>query len=355
MWVSDSLGYFTDLCVSPEGSYFITSYYTQGTAVWDTKTNKLLYYINPENSNNYRASFTAISSDGKYILMAYYKDEKRYIAVYDYLNKTQIATVPCPFRITCLRFSHDGKTFAAGGYRTVTVYPNPEEKHDQVMLYDAETWKEKGLLEDSVGTGNGYTHIEYSFNDRRLGVARNLPYGVRIYDIGSKQLLSEQPEVTYCANLAFLPDTNNMLYYFFKGGLNYELGLYNGDEKKASYHICGASLITNNINDELKILTEGAYKITLLKPSSVGIQEGTSQTAEITYIEKVLYMTYDNIDSQTLTVSIYSIDGKSVYEGSIDASGNGKVRLNVELGNGIYLYKIVANSREVTGKFVVAR
>ena len=145
--------FYRFMCFAGRQLFYNSSYYTQGTAVWDTKTNKLLYYINPDKfQTNIVASFTdAISSDGKYILMAYYKDEKRYIAVYDYLNKTQIATVPCPFRITCLRFSHDGKTFAAGGYRTVTVYPNPEEKHDQVMLYDAETWKEKGLLEDSVG------------------------------------------------------------------------------------------------------------------------------------------------------------------------------------------------------------
>ncbi len=347
-----------DFDMSEVGNVYITLHSKSEVMIWDTKSHKLLDSINTDANKRVAVLNIAISPDEKYIIYNYVKkinsESRNVVAVYDLVTKQIIKEIPS-FMSTELRYSRDGKTFVAGG--VAEVYENGNYvKKERLALYDATTWTLKGVLAET-NYQSGFRNIHYSFDG--MFVAATATEFACLSNVETLQTRNFNNDVTYGAISKFqlLQDAKDYYINYYNAESRYVI--YNDDEVVNSYKKDYWHVTTGNADGKFRIFVDYSYltgdMIGVLKPSPTSVMEKEDASVAVKYSEDYLTVTYSGIESQKSTIIISNISGKEMYSGTLKMSDSDLTQIPLKLDTGIYLYRLVLNNQEFTGKFEVVK
>jgi len=348
-----------DMDISGLGNLILTRDGGGAINIWDTRLEKAVKYINSfTQSPGYDGIVsTAISPDETKMVLcvSQYKggiNFDYFVVIFDLILEKEIKRVSVTAKFNKIKFSHDGKYFATGGW-----YKDQweDKNYDQVILWSTETWAPIDTIETLEGVGSGYTYLKFSKDDLLFGCTRRTPSDTRIYDLFTKSII-KNPGKNY-PSFEILPDNEHFLFFFVHG--NYDLELHNRIEKIHSYSIPTDIIDVFNDNDNWKIIcAAGNYPITMLSKKPIGIdtEPKLKEIITISFLNNNIIIQTENIYEDSLITEIYDLQSKIVFSQTFENTNpNNRITIPMHLNSGIYFCKVKAGDKEYSQKIEIVR
>ncbi len=349
--------------ISTLGNIMVTRELGLEVNLWDTNLEKVIKHISytkTPNVDGVRA--VALSPDEKRLVLSIYEYNSNnhsyiwYLVIYDIQFDNEIKRINGNNAYNYIKFSHDGKYFATGGF-----YDDKGDGklYDQVILWSTETWEPVDTIETLAGSGSGYRVIKFSKDDKYLSCVRNTPYDGRIYDLILTQDIFNSDININCYNIELLPDNYHFFVYYYDIKKGDSLELHNYQNTLKSFDITAEITDSYNADGNWKILcTSTKFPLILMtkKPVEVEIQFPDNEKINISQIENQIIIETNNINNPDFNVELYNIKGNLVYSETIEnINPNSKYNLALKLPSGMYICNIKAGEKIFSHKFVVAQ
>ncbi|MFC2130995.1 T9SS type A sorting domain-containing protein [Bacteroidota bacterium] len=332
-----------------------------GISLWDTHLEKAIKYKSFSTKINYDGAIAvAISPNEKYLSLlvtvwnSNTNERDGYFVIYDILNDTEIKRISTNQDCRTIKFSHNGKYFATGGYYKYNDGTG-EKDYDQIILWSCETWEPIDTIENLEGTGEGYRRIKFSKDDKYLGCVRKGAYDARIYELNSLNLVKISEEGRLCFNIELLPDNNHYLLSYATWDSDFDLVLYDFNSTINNFPFIAEQMDYCDFDDDLKVFCcGGKYPLTILAKKTIGIEtQFTTNELKYSYNDGKLIIDFGDIPFNQPEINIYNILGMNVgARHAVPVQHNGNtIETNIEyLSAGVYFVVV-----DVSGKRIVIK